>query len=79
MPASDFVLEQDKKQAASGRLCPANPEHGRLTVASTGIELMCLNRISEEEAKRLHEAGRQVDRLEGSKKFICTHKEPLSV
>jgi hypothetical protein len=76
----DFVIEQDIKQGSEGaRLCSANPEHGRLTVTGTGVELACMNIISEAEAKRLHGAGRAVAKLEGSKKFICAHVEPLNV
>lgn len=78
--ASEAVIEADIKQAdPHARRCGSNPDHGRLTVMASGIEMGCFNRISEQEARILHENKRPVDKLEGSKKFICTYREPLSI
>ena len=77
---SELVIEKDIQQAApDARRCRSNSDHGRLTVMGSGAEMGCFNRISEAEGKALHVNGKPVDRLEGSKKFICAYREPLSI
>lgn len=76
---ADFVNEMDTKQAdkATARVCPSNPEHGRLTTMAGGLMMGCFNRIAEREAKQLAENDRPIARLEGSKAFICAYTEPV--
>lgn len=75
----DFMHQMDVKQSdpKTARVCAANPDHGRLTVKSPGLDLTCGNRILEREAKALHENGRPVEKLEGSKVFVCAYTEPI--
>jgi hypothetical protein len=45
---SDFILKMDRKQAsADGKLCPVDPDHGRLQVHGSGAVLMCCNKQCE--------------------------------
>ena len=75
---ADFVNEMDVKQnGPDARRCPSNSDHGRLTTMAGGLNLGCMNRISEREAKQLHENGRPIAKLDGSKAFICAYQEPV--
>ena len=72
----DHILKADIKQSSpDGKVCPVNPDHGRLTMMGNGVALGCFNRVKEEEAKRIAEAGRPVFKLEASKVLICGHTE----
>ena len=72
----DHILKADIKQGGpDAKTCPVNPAHGRLTVMGNGLALGCFNRVKEDEARQIAEAGRPVFKLEASKVLVCGHTE----